>query len=686
MPKRAAKKRQRPASPSKARKAAPAATPKQKGTIEFPVSLPPPWKINDDVVVRSKLKAANLVPVVFTLPTPPPRVIPRDHKGLAMDDAIVEINGWAANQVYDGAYFNGVAWLGYTLLAELFQRPEYRRVSEVLATEMTRKWIKLKSTATDKESKTGRIKELDKELQRLDIRGAFRKVAELDGGFGRAHLYLDTGDTDNGDELLTSIGNGRDAPTELKFKGKRGFLRAVKPVEPVWCYPAKYNSNDPLKPDWYNPQSWFCLGKEIHSTRLLTFVGREVPDLLKPSYSFGGLSLSQMAKPYIDNWLRTRQAVADLIWSFSVRGLKTNMADGLNDGGDQLFKRAALFANFQSNQGVMLLDKDKEDFFNIVTPLGSLDVLQGQAQEHMCSVTGTPVVKLLGIQPAGLNASSQGELTTWYDWVAAFQEKFFREKLTKVIDFAQLSLWGEIDPDITYEFEALEELSEKDLADKRKVEADTDVALVGAGILDPVEVRKRLAADPQTPYDGLDVEQVPEGVPGEEDDGPDLGSMIGQLGARDPAAREEGRRPDEEGDRTGARRDDDRRGDRERDGRARESREFARDEQQRDKDGKFAGGGGGGGHAAATSGELAEHHGRLDAHGFNMKSKTGGGTGTSPTQVYQKKVGQHIHTVTANPDGSWTHSAKHEKGDEERQIKRGWSGTDLSQHLEKEFK
>lgn len=532
----------------------------RKAEPAAPLSLPPPWKITDDALIRSKLKSAGMIPVAFTLPTPPPGVLPKGNTGMAMDQAITELNGWAANQVMQAAWFNGVVALPMTLLSEMAQRPEYRRISEVLATEMTRKWIRLRSTSTDDQSKTEKIKQLDDELSRLNARAAFRKLAELDGLFGRAHLYIDTGQSDQAEELKSSIGDGRDEATKLKFAGQKGFLKALRPIEPVWCYPANYNANNPLKGDWYNPQSWFCLSKELHGTRLLTLIGREVPDLLKPAYMFGGLSLTQMVKPYVDNWLRTRQAVADLIWSFSVRGLKTNLATALGDNGAELFKRAALFANLQSNQGLMVMDKDTEDFFNIATPLGSLDALQAQAQEQLASVSATPVVKLLGIQPAGLNASSQGELTTWYDRVAAFQEAFFRAPLQRVVDFAMLSLWGERDPEIVFEFEQLEELTEIEEANKRKVDADTDVALIGAGVLDPHDARKRLAADPGSPYDGLDVDEMPEGPL---DLGDDDEPGLPLIGERDGDRRTG--RDDEEGRRDGVR---------QRGGRAREPREI----------------------------------------------------------------------------------------------------------------
>lgn len=556
----------------------------------LPIKVPPPWMpISESALARSMHKPADhkkalgLIPMAFTLPEPPPGVLPTGStaikiamdSGMAMDNGQPAFSAWAAQQVYAGAFANGVTWMGYTYLSELAQVPEYRRPSEVLATEMTRKWIKLQSVSAKKaphdENATAtsaqRIKELTDAMTDLDVQGAFRKLVETDGFFGRTHLYLDTGDTDNREELVLPIGDGRSEMSKLKFEGKKGFLKAIKVIEPIWTYPAKYNATDPLKPDWYNPQSWFVQGKEMHASRLLTFVMREVPDMLKPAYSFGGLSMSQMAKPYIDNWLRTRQAVSDLVWSFSVRGIKTNMTAAIQGDSDNFFRRIALFANIQTNQSMMTLDKDTEEFFNITTPLSTLNELQAQTQEHQAAVTGIPLVKLLGITPSGLNASSEGEIQTWYEWVKASQEKFFTAKLGCVIDWIMLSLWGEVDPDITFDYEPLRELTEKELADMRKTEMDTDVAGVQAGILDPIESRGRLASDPDSPYADIEVDEVPEPPGGGEDpgQGPDA-DLAGMLPPRkDGPRREDDGRGGREGDqgRTGAERTSSRgRGDR----------------------------------------------------------------------------------------------------------------------------
>jgi hypothetical protein len=814
-------------------------------------------RITDSVIARAKqeVKGARINP--FQLPDVPPGVIPDGVSGIAMDDnaPIANANAWAGQQIigaafsgglaYASAYSEGLAFPGYAFLSELAQRPEYRRMSETLAMEMTRKWIELQST--DDVDKTKEIKELTDALDNFCVRDAFRKCVELDGFFGRSHLYIDTGSTDDRTELKQNLGNGRDGASRTKVT--KGGIQGFIPVEPVWTYPTNYDSIDPLKKDWYNPKTWFVMGKEVHKSRLLKFVGREVPDLLKPAYSFGGLSMSQMAMPYVNNWLRTRQSVADIIHSFSVFVLKTDLSETLMQGGQELYQRAEFFNLIRDNKGLMMIDKDAEDFINVSATLGTLDALQAQTQEHMAclvagtlvetnrgqipieevttndkvmtrqgfmsvkwsgktgetdrlieiysggnvirctsehpiwsestnefvnagnvtrshrllvrnivqenmdgrsrgvvvggeeprrgitaiskvadysiasfgkriaaqfrkvmksiirtkitgqtipwvtsnllhvpnmwnwmgakaacsnanmfgnvkfvesnfesrilpqdfvridantflenanqyfstnnasvvgkflqravaamgvlvhnfvpknvgnvsdfmgmfqtlisfhnrdigksaahtknnadvveknlwqnsiepgsvpidacgasvtvvrtrnmsrkvtvynlevcgppeffangilvhnSVSGIPIVKLLGIQPAGLNASSEGELRTFYDWILAMQEKMIRPNLTIVLDFLMLHLWGKVDPQITFSFKPLFALSEKEVAELRKTEAETGKGLVETGIVSPLEERKRLAADPESPYASINVEDVPD--------------------------------------------------------------------------------------------------------------------------------------------------------------------------------
>lgn len=431
-----------------------APTPKQETVAPLKVS-------REHVASFAKAKPKAVDP--FALPAFPPGAAP--STGLAQDDALSATAGWAAQVMAAGqidAAIEGQHFLGYSVLSAMAQRPEFRRIVETIAIEMTRKWIRLVNRKGDEQTQD-RIDALTEAMERLNVRDAFRKAAEGDGFFGRGHLYIALSDDQVGDELKSPIGNGRDAASRQKVR-KDKLLR-IQPVEAVWAYPQAYNSTNPLDADWYEPQIWYVQGKPIHRSRLLTFVGREVPDLLKSAYAFGGLAMTQMARPYVANWLRTREDVSDLIAAFSVSGVKGMDLAGMLGAGatSDLQNRVDLFVNMRDNRGFMALNEG-EEFFNVSTPLGTLDKLQAQAQEQIASVCGIPLVKLLGVTPSGLNASSDGEVRVFYDFIHAYQEKLFGENLKQVIGFVQLSEFGDIDEDIGFEFEPLWQMSETEKA------------------------------------------------------------------------------------------------------------------------------------------------------------------------------------------------------------------------------
>lgn len=453
---------------------------------------------------------------------PLPGVVPAGATDMAMDDDIRAVTNWAGN----GSFGDGMFWLGYAELAELSQRPEYRRISSVKAKEMTRKWIKLNAGSTKNQSEE--IRQLMAAIRRFKVQDLFRRCAELDGNFGRSHIYIDTGDTDNPDELKTILSLHPDKIT-------KGSLKGFKVVEAIWTYPGVYNSTDPLKKDFYKPQTWFVMGKEVHSSRFLTFIGNEMPDILKPAYMFGGISLTQMAKPYVDLWIHDRTAVSEAVEYFSTSVLKTNMAAAMQQGGDApgLLKRLKFFVKLRKNRGVLAIDKETEDFVNVSMQLGTLDKLQAQAQEHVCSSVGMPLVKYTGITPAGLNASSDGEIRVWYDDIHADQEDVFTDNLTTVLKVLQLNEFGRIDENITHEFVALFQLDEAGKAAVQKTKADTAAVLIQEGVVSPEEDRERLAGDSDSMYGSVDL-TTSAPIPPEDGDAPSLeddASRIASSGA-----------------------------------------------------------------------------------------------------------------------------------------------------------
>ena len=444
----------------------------------------------------------------YTFPVKPPELMP----GVAPAGVAAPVMSMDANPyTFAAQQFPGGGFPGFAYLSQLATRAEFRQMASALATELTREWLEFTSKQDDDTDSAEKIKLIEAEFKRLNVRAVIQTGAEHDCYFGRAQIFLEIAGADRSTPLILD-------PRTIK---KGSFTRIV-PVEAVWTTPAGYNALDPVAPDFYKPSKWFMLGQEVHASRLMTVVSRPLPDILKPAFNFAGMSLSQLAEPYVDNWLRTRQSVSDLLNNFSITALATSMdqvLQGEDDGAD-LMSRAELFTATRSNKGLMLLDKEREELVQVNTPLSGLHELQAQSQEQMCSVSRMPAIVLTGISPSGLNASSDGEIRIFYDWIAAQQEAHWREPLEVVLKAVQLSLFGEIDPDIGFTFVPLYQMTPKEEAEIRLSDSQADCAYIDHGVVDASEVRERLARDPNSGYQSLDtsVELVPPVEPtGEED-------------------------------------------------------------------------------------------------------------------------------------------------------------------------
>lgn len=505
----------------------------------------------------------------FQLPAFPKAAVPTDPKlQMAQDSALTANLGFASNQWLaggDGGFAGeGFMFLGYTYLSELALRPEYRVMAETIADDATRKWIDFdvvgdeKKQQEDREKdpagydermadpaerkkrvdgagKTDKVKALQDDQLRLAVRDRYYEQARNGGFFGRSHLFhdirtnsKDSGDDPNLEELKSSIGDGRDAAS--KSKVPIGSFKALKTIEPMWAYPLMYNAAFPWRQDWYNPQVWYVNGQEFHGSRLLTFIPHPVPDMLKPAYAFGGLSLTQMAKPYVDRWITTVSSVNALIHSFSVMVLATDLSTLMQPGNmAPLMARVAMFNMFRDNQGTFVINNKTEDFKNVSASLAGLHELQAQAQEHMASINRIPLVKFTGIQPSGLNASSEGEIEVYDDTIGAYQARVLDGNLRTTINFEQLSLWGEIDPEITHRWQELRPMTQAERGQKQKDDADTRQKYVDMGSFSPQEIRKIAIEDPELPFGGLDPDDAPEPPAEEGLLGPGAGSAATEF-------------------------------------------------------------------------------------------------------------------------------------------------------------
>ncbi|MDE5682431.1 MAG: DUF1073 domain-containing protein [Mailhella sp.] len=402
----------------------------------------------------------------------------------------------------------GSKFLGYPFLQVLSQNPLIAAGVETIADEMTKKFVKLVHTGDDSAKKEcgmksefaveDKLKILEAELKKFKISSLFRRCAEKTGYYGGCLAYIDSGGIDD-PELLKS---------PLYFDRtiiKKGSLKHFTIIDPVNVSPGFYNTSDPLRNDYFKPQTWFVMGKEVHASRFLYFAGKEAPLLLKPAYNFFGVSQAQLAFEYVENFQKNRDSGSELLNKFSVSIFKTNMQNAMYAGETaELEKRIQYFVHKRHNDGVFVLDKDDEDFIKSDTSLGGVTDIIRQSLELIASVFRLPAVKYLGISPSGFNATGESDLTNFYSLIESLQEKQFADNLEKVLKLLQLNKFGEIDPHIGFEFIPLDEEDDKIKAEKEKMQADTLAVYLDRNVISAEEARKIGASDKEGILKGID--------------------------------------------------------------------------------------------------------------------------------------------------------------------------------------
>lgn len=388
-------------------------------------------------------------------------------------------------------------FLGYSYLSCLQQNGFIRAGVEGLADEMTAKFIELIRTSDTENNDDDKIDKINEFLNKFQIKELFNKAAALNGYFGGCLIYIDTGD----DDLLSA----------LDEKSLNHSIKNFVLVEPINTYPGRYNSTNPLSPNYFIPETWFVLGQEVHASRLLYLAADEVSMLLKPAYNFYGIAPAQIAADSVSHFIKDREAVSRLLHKYSLLVFKTDMGSALYNGNpEELYSRVKVLADFRDNDSVIIIDKEDEDIITVTTSMAGITDVVRLSLELMPIMFRQPLTKFLGISPGGMNATGESDENNWNEYVLSQCEKQFRKPVKRLLELIQYNLFGEVDENIDFIFKVQSSNDESKEVNNNKIKADTYVQLVSSGIISPEEARKVLAEDEKSGFNSIDIDAVPE--------------------------------------------------------------------------------------------------------------------------------------------------------------------------------
>lgn len=154
---------------------------------------------------------------------------------------------------------------------------------------------------------------------------------------------------------------------------------------------------------------------------------------------------------------------------FKMRGLLAAIAGGQRN---DLVSRAVLLDMTKSVARSIFLDADKgEDYRRESVQFSGLSDVLDRASQRLAAAAEIPLTKLLGVSPAGLNATGESDIRNFYDSVRSYQANELRPVFQRLVD-VQSALSGVERQEIV--FPSLWQESPKETADRRESVARTD--------------------------------------------------------------------------------------------------------------------------------------------------------------------------------------------------------------------
>lgn len=169
----------------------------------------------------------------------------------------------------------------------------------------------------------------------------------------------------------------------------------------------------------------------------------------------------------------------------------------------------------------ILLGED-EKFERIATSFAGLPEMTRENWQRLSAAARMPLTVLMGMSPAGLNATGESDLELWFGEVQAYRENTLRKRLETLVRMVAAST-GDADPERwCVRFPPLKQMSAKEKAELEKLTAEKDAAYITAGVLLPQEVALARYGkgewSPETAIDAKMRDTEPKGAEPEDDE------------------------------------------------------------------------------------------------------------------------------------------------------------------------
>lgn len=287
-----------------------------------------------------------------------------------------------------------------------------------------------------------------------------------------------------------------------------GSYRGIAQIDPYWISPEldENAAANPASPDFYEPTWWRVNGRRIHKSHFVIARGSEVPDILKPSYIYGGLPVPQKIYERVYASERTANEAPMLAMTKRLTVLSTDTSQAMADMA-KFSEKMETWSQIMNNFGIKIIGKDAEEINQFDTTLSDLDAVIMTQYQLVAAAGCVPATKLLGTTPKGFNATGEYEEASYHEELESIQENDLsplieRHHLLMMRSFIMPKyLTKPVNLDLNWL--PVDSPTAKEVSETNKVKADTDASLANSGAIDGFDIRQRLINDRDSGYNGI---------------------------------------------------------------------------------------------------------------------------------------------------------------------------------------
>lgn len=285
----------------------------------------------------------------------------------------------------------------------------------------------------------------------------------------------------------------------------KGSYKGFAIVDPYWLtYELDSDAqDDPTSPDFYEPTYYrMPNGKRVHKSWIIRAVNSHVPDVLKPTYYFGGVPLPQMLYERVFCADKIANEAPLLAMTKRLLIADANVEELIGDD-EHASKMLKMIEYFRDNFSIFF-KKPNTQVSQIDTTLAEFNQLIMTQYQLVCTIAQMPATKLLKVTPTGFQSTGEYE---WKDYAQALldiRNNVYTPFLERHYELLVRSSYPDRkDIKLSVRFNPIEVPTSAEIATQESRIAQLLNTLIRAGVITPEEARTVLRGEENGMFKGI---------------------------------------------------------------------------------------------------------------------------------------------------------------------------------------